>query len=93
LGGIKLCIIYTWDSDDGSIFKLLFVIPRSHRELVLKQLHDWKSEAHLGVKKTLHKVRVRYFWFALRIGVGNVMYVIVAEVHCEHQRLHSKHIM
>ena len=58
-----------WESEDGSSYKLLLVIPKSHRELVLKQLHDGKSGAHLGVKKTLHKVRDRYFWFKLRKDV------------------------
>lgn len=58
-----------WESDDGKSCKLLLVIPKSHREVVLKQLHDNKSAGHLGVKKTLHKVRERFFWFKLRKDV------------------------
>jgi hypothetical protein len=34
-------------------------------------LHDGKSGAHLDVKKTLHKVRKKYFSFALRKDVEN----------------------
>lgn len=60
-----------WETDDGSSSRLLLVIPQSEKELILKQLHDGKTGAHLGIKKTLHKVRERYFWYALRKDVEN----------------------
>ena len=43
-----------WESNDGSTFKLLLVIPNYHREMIVKQLHNWKAGAHYGVKETLH---------------------------------------
>jgi len=70
---VKNNVLYRkWeDANCKEKFKLLILIPRSHREDVLKQLHNNKTAAHLGVKKTLRKVRDRYFWYALRKDVEN----------------------
>ena len=46
-------------------------MPTKLRKTVLKQLHDVPTAGHLGVKKTLMKVRSRYFWFGLRRDVEN----------------------
>lgn len=59
------------DSDSDTSFKLLLVIPKSKREFVLKQLHDSKSAGHLGIKKTLQKLRERHYWYRLRSNVEN----------------------
>lgn len=42
--------------------KYQIVLPESLRTLVLKQLHNGITGGHLGVKKTLSKIRDRYFW-------------------------------
>ena len=47
----------------------LIVIPDQRKEYILKQLHDGVTGGHLGVKKTLSKVRQRYFWCGLRSDV------------------------
>lgn len=48
-------------SDDGSAENLLLVIPRSEVSETLRYLRDGSSGGHLGVTKTLEKVRVRFF--------------------------------
>ena len=69
---LKNNVLYRkWEENENSDFKLLLVIPKLHRTYVLKQLHDNKRGGHLGVKKTLHKIRERYFWFTLRKDVEN----------------------
>jgi hypothetical protein len=46
-------------------------MPTKLRKTVLKQRHNVPTVGHLGVKKTLMKVRSRYFWFGLRRDVEN----------------------
>ncbi len=38
----------------------IIVVPKSLRNDVLKMLHD--DFGHLGIKKTLSRVKERYFW-------------------------------
>lgn len=65
---IKDGVLYRkWESDDGSTISWLIVLPEIFKDLVLKHLHDSAmGGGHLGVKKTLSKVRQRYFWFGVR---------------------------
>ena len=58
-----------WESDDGKEIKFLMVVPRSLRRFVLSQLHDSTAGAHLGMGKTLGKIRDRFFWYAMRKDV------------------------
>ena len=45
------------------------VIPLSMRRDVLKYAHDVKTAAHLGIRKTLGKVRLRFYWPGLQNDV------------------------
>ena len=38
------------------------VVPRNSRRLVLQYCHDIKTAGHLGIKKTLSRVRQRFYW-------------------------------
>ena len=38
------------------------VVPQSQRRLALNFSHDLNSSGHLGLKKTLSKVRHNYYW-------------------------------
>ena len=58
-----------WESDDGKEIKFLMVVPRSLRRFVLPQIHDSTAGAHLGMGKTLGKIRDRFFWYARRKDV------------------------
>mgnify|MGYP000034807019 CR=1 FL=1 len=51
-----------WESDDGKSMRWRLVLPEKLREAVLQELHGGRTSGHLGVKKTLAKVRVRYYW-------------------------------
>ena len=45
---------------ESEIFQ--FVVPESLRNDILKYLHDHKTSAHMGVTKTLKKVRTKFYW-------------------------------
>jgi hypothetical protein len=69
---IKNDILYhKFENDVGDKITWQIVMPTKLRKTVLKQLHDVPIAGHLGVKKTLMKVRSRYFWFGLRRDVEN----------------------
>jgi transposase InsO family protein len=59
--------------------RLQAVIPREGRRTVLEQYHDAKTAGHLGVRKTLSKVRQHYYWPGLKRDVR--MYIAGCE-HC-----------
>lgn len=69
---IKNDILYhKFENDVGDKITWQIVMPTKLRKTVLKQLHDVPIAVHLGVKKTLMKVRSRYFWLGLRRDVEN----------------------
>ncbi|CAC5369227.1 unnamed protein product [Mytilus coruscus] len=45
------------------------VVPKSERRNVLTQYHDNRTSAHLGVRKTLAKIRDRYHWPGIQTDV------------------------
>ena len=51
-----------WESPIGDWVVNQLILPRKFREDVLTQLHDSHSGGHLGVNKTLGKVRERFYW-------------------------------
>ena len=40
----------------------LLVIPQSLRKEIIAQNHDHPLSAHLGLTRTWHKIKIRYFW-------------------------------
>ena len=60
-------VIYKkWFSDVGKKSKLLLVVPQSFHEEILKLAHNNISGGHLGVHKTVSKVKMSFFWYRLR---------------------------
>ena len=56
-------LYYHWvgeGSAEEDRFKL--VLPEKYRSVVLEQLHDAKTAAHLGANKVYQKVKVRFYW-------------------------------
>ena len=51
---------------DGKSFCLQAVVPSKERRTVLKFCHDLETAAHLGVTKTLARIRQRYYWPGLQ---------------------------
>ena len=55
-----------WESEDGQTITWQIVIPDRLKASVLQQLHASITGRHLGVRKTLSKVRHIYFWYGVR---------------------------
>ena len=51
-----------WENENGPASKPLLVVPRSLVKDVLTSLHDDPTSSHLGITKTLSKVRERFYW-------------------------------
>ncbi|UFO01039.1 hypothetical protein LOK48_06560 (plasmid) [Wolbachia endosymbiont of Corcyra cephalonica] len=60
-----------WESNDGKDITTQVIIPRSKVPSILRHVHDGVSGGHLGVKKTLMKVRHRFYWLNCREDVEN----------------------
>ena len=62
-------LVRRWETDDGKEVTWKIVLPKTLRPLVLADLHDAKTGAHLGVNKTLHKVQRKFYWVGLPADV------------------------
>ncbi|XP_046846581.1 uncharacterized protein LOC124440270 [Xenia sp. Carnegie-2017] len=51
-----------YENDDGTTTEPLLVVPRCLVNDVLRSLHDSPTSGHLGITKTLSKVRQRFYW-------------------------------
>jgi Integrase zinc binding domain/Integrase core domain len=58
-----------WESADGNSTRTQIIVPHSRIADVLKQVHDGPSGGHLGARRTMDKVRRRFYWFRLRDDV------------------------
>ena len=66
---IKDGILYRlWKTEKGKCAEFHVVLPKIVVKPLL-QLHDSITGGHLGIRKTLSKVRSRYFWYKLRRDV------------------------
>ena len=55
-------VLHKLSSSDHWDRKPLIVLPQELRKCALLQLHNARAGAHLGRKKTLRKMRERYYW-------------------------------
>ena len=55
-----------WETPSGDATILQLVLPKSLRHKVLQQLHNTKTSGHLGVAKTLGRIRERFYWVKCR---------------------------
>jgi hypothetical protein len=60
-------LYYEWIEDWGSRF--LFVVPSSLKQEVMSLCHDIKMSGHLGIQKTIAKVKQSFHWYNLRADV------------------------
>ena len=60
-----------WEDASGRDVKYLYLTPKAIRDDVLRNLHDSPTAGHFGVKKTLARVRQRFYWTNLRWSVEN----------------------
>ena len=52
-------MLYRESKNDGT---LCVVIPFCERRRILQWSHDKKTSAHLGVRKTLARIKRKYYW-------------------------------
>ena len=60
------------------------IVPLNQRRLVLKYCHDDRSSGHLVVKKTLGKMRQKYYWHGLQNDVR--LYIAGCDACCTRKR-------
>ena len=58
-----------WESDDGKSTRWRLVLPEKLKNVVLGELHGGVTDGHLGVKKTLAKVKFPYYWPGIAANV------------------------
>ena len=59
-----------WTNEVTNEVKLLLVVPQPLRETVLQYAHGAPTSGHLGLKKTVSKIRQSYYWIGLRGDVS-----------------------
>lgn len=58
-----------WIQPDGRVKFWQLVIPKERRERLLQEVHDNFAGGHLGVRKTLSRLKQRFYWFGMRRDV------------------------
>ena len=51
-----------WESETGDEVCWQFVIPSNSRKDILHELHTMETAGHLGINKTLERVKDRFYW-------------------------------
>ena len=74
-------VVRKWDVLGTDIVLWQAVIPMGYRREVLRYAHDIKASGHLGVKKTLSKIRQKYYWPGLQNDVRT--YIAGCEKCCK----------
>ena len=62
-------VVRKYEVQDTGMINWQAIVPQSQRRLVLRLSHDVPSSGHLGIKKTLSKVRQNYYWPGLEQDV------------------------
>lgn len=63
----------TWESEDGRVRKQLLVVPQNLQIDVLQECHSGSSGGHLGIRKTLEKIKIRFYWIGCQQSVVNFL--------------------
>ena len=51
-----------WESDDGRSIRKQIIMPEKLRKDAIREVHDGPLGAHLGLRKTLAKLKLRFYW-------------------------------
>jgi hypothetical protein len=54
-----------WESHDGTLTTWLVLVPQELRSTVLREMHGGQASGHLGVNRTLGKLRTQYTWYGM----------------------------
>ena len=60
-----------WEHNNGRQQRLLPVLPKVLQEEAMQQLHDNPTSGHFGYKKTLLRVREKFYWHGCRQAIDN----------------------
>ena len=64
-------LVRNWENEDGSQVRKQIVLPQTKVKEVLQEFHGGVAGGHLGAKKTLDKVRERFYWLRCRADVDH----------------------
>lgn len=64
-------LYYLWQGEKENLNEYKIVLPKALVPDVLKELHDAPTGGHLGVRKTLFKVSIRFYWYGMSKDVKN----------------------
>ena len=73
-------ILYRRWEISGRAKKMQAILPMSERRIALKMNHDKKSSGHLGVRKTIARIRQRYYWPGLQDMWGRILLAVISAV-------------
>ena len=86
---------------DGLLYKSLktknthpepaIVVPKALETEILKGTHDSPFTGHLGVTRTLHRIRKRFFWSNMRESVEN--YIRQCDICAKEKHPHRRPTM
>ncbi|UYV75173.1 hypothetical protein LAZ67_12002747, partial [Cordylochernes scorpioides] len=71
LNGSRRSIAQNFKEEDGCLFKKnpnpegrawLLVIPENKKREIMKEYHNHMSNGHLGVARTMYRIKSKYFW-------------------------------
>ncbi len=62
-----------WESDDVRLVKWHTILPEKFRADLVKELHGGVATGHLGVKKTMAKVRARFYWCGMAADIRSII--------------------
>ena len=52
-----------WEAEAGDTVQWQLVVPKGLRAEILREMHDAKTAGHLGVTKTLGRIKQRFYWY------------------------------
>ena len=56
-----------WESHDGKVIRWQLLVPQKYKEPIMKELHDAKTAAHLGIHKLREKISERFWWYGVTV--------------------------
>ena len=65
-GGV---LYWRWESPGGKNLRWQVVLPSPLRKQVFSELHDSKLAGHMGVRRTLERLRLRCYWPRMHVQV------------------------
>lgn len=63
-------VLYRYGPEECEEETACLVVPEHERESVLKEYHDAPTAGHLGVERTLDRVKAKYYWPGMRQSVS-----------------------